>query len=66
MKGVLKIILFGLRYPDTEGRSKVDAEGRSKPCGGKERTCEVHKSVNDTSHFKRRDTKETFKILKAL
>ena len=35
---------------------KVDAEGRSKPCGGKKRSCEVCKSVNDTSHFKRRDT----------
>ena len=35
---------------------KVDAEGRSKPCGGKKRSCEVCKLVNDTSHFKRRDT----------
>ena len=37
---------------------------RSKPCGGKKRSCEVCKSVNDTSHFKRRDTDETFNILK--
>ena len=42
----------------------IDAEGRSKPCGGKKRSCEVCKSVNDTSHFKRRDTGETFDILK--
>ena len=31
---------------------KVDAEGRSKPCGRKNRSCEVCESVNDTSHFK--------------
>ena len=43
---------------------KVDAEGRSKPCGGKKRSCEVCKSVNDTSYFKRRDKDETFNILK--
>ena len=42
----------------------IDAEGRSKPCGGKKRSCEVCKSVNDTSHFKRRNTGETFDILK--
>ena len=44
---------------------KVDAEGRFKPCvcvwaggegGGEKRSCELCKSVNDTSHFKRRDT----------
>ena len=44
--------------------SKVDAEGRSKPCDVKKRSCEVYKSVNDTSHFKRRDIDETFNILK--
>ena len=43
---------------------KVDVEGRSKPCGRKKRSCEVYKSVNNTSHFKRRDTNETFSILK--
>ena len=43
---------------------KLDAEGRSKPCGEKKSSCEVCKSVNDTSHFKRRDTDETFYILK--
>ena len=45
---------------------KVDAEGRSKPCGGKKRSCDVCNSVNDTFHFKRRHTNETFKILKRL
>ena len=43
---------------------KVDAEGRSKPCKGKKRSCEVCKSVNDTSYFKNGDTDETFNILK--
>ena len=45
---------------------KVDAEGRSKSWGegGEKRSCEVSKSVNDTSHLKRRDTNETFNILK--
>ena len=43
---------------------KLDTEGRSKLFGGKKRSCEVCKSVNDTSHFKRRDTNETFSILK--
>ena len=42
---------------------EIDAEDRSKPCRGK-CSCEVCKSVNDTSHFNRRDTDETFKILK--
>ena len=35
---------------------KVDAEGRSKPCSGKKRSCEVCKLVNGTSDFKRRYT----------
>ena len=53
---------------------KVDAEGRSKPCvcvcgrgwgrGWKKRSCELCKSGNATPHFKRRDTDETFNILK--
>ena len=43
---------------------KHDVEGRSKPCEGKKRSCEVCKSVNITSHFKTRDTNETFNILK--
>ena len=42
---------------------KVDVEGRSKPCVGKKRSFEVCKSKNDTSHFKRRETNETFNIL---
>ena len=41
-----------------------DAKGICKPCGEKKRCCEVCKSVNDTSNFKRRDTDETFNILK--
>ena len=43
---------------------KVDAEGRCKSCGEKKHSCEVCKSVNDTSHFNRRGTNETFNILK--
>ena len=34
---------------------KVDTEDRSKPCKGEKRSCEVRKSVNDTSDCKRRD-----------
>ena len=43
---------------------KAHAEDRSKPCGGKKRSCELCKSVNHTFHFKKRDTDETFNILK--
>ena len=43
---------------------KVDAEATSKPFEGKKRSCEICRSVNDTSHFKRRDTDETFNIMK--
>ena len=43
---------------------KVDTENRPKPCDGKKRSCGVHRSVNDTSYFKRRETDETFNILK--
>ena len=43
---------------------KVDVEGRSRSCGGKKRSCEVCKSINDTSHFRRRDTNGTLNILK--
>ena len=39
---------------------KVDAEGRCQPCGGKKRSCKICKLVNDTFHFKTRDTGETF------
>ena len=43
---------------------KVDTENRPKPCDGKKRSCGVHRSVNDTFYFKRRETDETFNILK--
>ena len=43
---------------------KVDAEGRSKPCGKEKRRCEVCISVNDTSHFKRRGKGEMVNLLK--
>ena len=43
---------------------KVYAEGRSKLCGGKKRSCDVCKSVIDTFHFKRRDTDKMLNILK--
>ena len=43
---------------------KVDTEDRPKPCNGKKRSCEVYRSVNDMSYFKRRETDETFNILK--
>ena len=52
---------------------KVDAEGRSKPCGRgggggvEKRSCEACKSLNvNTSRFKRRVTDETFNILNIL
>ena len=47
---------------------KVEAEGISKPCVcvGGERSCEVCKSVDNTSHFKRRNTNQTFGIQKGL
>ena len=32
--------------------------------GGEKPSCEVCKSINDTSHFKRSDTDKTFNILK--
>ena len=43
---------------------KVDAEATSKSFEGKKSSCEICRSVNDTSHFKRRDTGETFNIMK--
>ena len=58
MTGVLKIILFGLCYP------KLMRKADPNRVGGEKRSCEVCKSVNDTSHIKRRDTNETFNILK--
>ena len=50
MTGVSKITLFGLFYPRV--MQKADPH------------CEVCKSVNHTSHFKRRDIDVTFNILK--
>ena len=57
MTGVLKISLFGLCYP------KLMRKADPNSCRGKKRSCEVCKSL--TSHFKRRDTNETFDILKS-
>ena len=65
MTGVSKITLLGLFYflpqVDAEGRSKQRGRGGE---GRKKRFCDVCKSVNYTSHFKRKDNKETFDILK--
>ena len=58
MTVVLKIILFRLCYP------KLMQNADPNHVGGKKRSCEVCKSVNDTSHFERRDTNVTFNILK--
>ena len=63
MTGVSKITLFGLFY----FLPQVDAEGRSKQRGRewrKKRSCDVCKSVNYTSHFKKKNNKETFDMLK--
>ena len=50
--------------------SKIDEEGRimwAREEGMEEATlCELYKSVNDTSFFKRRDTDKVFNILKGL
>ena len=50
--------LFGLCYPKLMRKVDPNRVGR-KNC-----SCEVCKSVNDTSHFKRGDTNETIYILK--
>ena len=65
MTGVLKIILFGLCYPKLMRKAdpnRVDGGGG----GGGEYSCKVCKSVNNTSHFKRRVTNKTFNILNGL
>ena len=49
----LKNFLFGAVLPT------VDAEGISRPCVGRKRSCEVCKLVNDTFLLKRRDTNKT-------
>ena len=43
---------------------QLDREGRSKPCEGVNRSCEVCKSVKDTTKFKKAESEETFDILK--
>ena len=57
MTGVLNITLFGLCY------TKLMQKADPNRVGGEKRSCEVCKSVNDTSHFKKRDTNEAFNIL---
>ena len=61
MTGVLKTMLFGLCYPKLMRKADPNSVGR----GGEKRSCEVFKSVTDTSHFKRTETNETFNILKS-
>ena len=58
MTRVPKITMFGLCHP------RLMRKAGFKPCRGKKRSCEICKSVNGTSHFKRRDTDKTFNILK--
>ena len=43
---------------------QLDREGRSKPCEGANRSCEVCDSVKDTTKFKKPESEETFDILK--
>ena len=43
---------------------QLDREGRSKPCEGANRSCEVCDSVKDTTKFKKAESEETFDILK--
>ena len=59
MTRVSKITLFRLCYSKLMRKADPNLVG-----GGERQSCEVYKSVNDTSHFKRRDTNETFNILK--
>ena len=54
--GVPKITLFGLCYPRL--MPKADPNCVWGGGGGEKRSCEVRKAVNNTSHFKRRDTNE--------
>ena len=42
----------------------MDREGRSKPCEGANRSCEVCESVKDITKFKTAESEETFEILK--
>ena len=43
---------------------QLDREGRSKPCHGANRSCEVFESVKETTKFKKAESEETFDILK--
>ena len=43
---------------------QLDREGRSKPCEGGNRSCEVCESVKDTTKFKKPESEESFDILK--
>ena len=63
MTGVSNITLFELCYPKLTQKADPNRVG-GVGGGGEKRSCEVCKSVNDTSYFKRRDTDETFNILK--
>ena len=59
MTGVSKITLFELCYPKLTQKADPNRVG-----GGEKCSCEVCESVKDTSYFKRRDTDETFNIVK--
>ena len=63
MIGVSKITLFGLCCPRLKRKAKP-CEGGGGRGRGEKCSCETCKSVNDTSHFKRKDTDQTFNILK--
>ena len=41
---------------------QLDREGRSKPCEGANRSCEVCESVKDTTKFKKAESEENFYI----
>ena len=58
----LKKHIFWLCYPRLMW--KADPKRGGGGGGGKKLFFEVCKSVNDTCHFKRRDTDKTFNILK--
>ena len=45
---------------------QLDREGRSKPCEVANRSCEVCKSVKDTTRIKKAESEETFDILKGV
>ena len=45
---------------------QLEREGRSEPCEGENRSCEVCEPVKDTTKFKKPESEETFDILKAL